>query len=92
MPIKLDTTTTSISKWISIGISKWIRTSRGYIEDIYYSGGVGAVVKISASKSWGPRFNPQSGRGLNIWGTFFAAKVNSAFHPFGASKMSTSIH
>ena len=56
------------------------------------SGGVGAVVKISASQSWGPRFDSRPGRGLNIWVTFFPAKVHSAFHPPGVSKMSTSIH
>ena len=54
--------------------------------------GVGAVVKISASQFWGPRFDPWLGRGLNIWVTFFPAKVHSAFHPFGVGKMSTSIH
>ena len=57
-----------------------------------FSGGVGAVVKISASQSWGPRFDSRPGRGLNIWVTFFLAKVHSAFHPPGVGKMSTSIH
>ena len=56
------------------------------------SGGVGAVVKISASQSWGPQFDSRPGRGLNIWVTFFPAKVHSAFHPYGVGKMSTSIH
>ena len=51
-----------------------------------------AVVKISASQSWGPRFDSRPGRGLNIWVTFFPAKVHSAFHPPGVGKMSTSIH
>ena len=50
--------------------------------------GVGAVIKIS----WGPRFDSRPGRGLNIWVTFFPAKVHSAFHPSGVGKMSTSIH
>ena len=31
------------------------------------------------------------GRGLNIWVTFFPAKVHSAFHPSGVGKISTSI-
>ena len=52
------------------------------------SGGVGAVVNISASQSWGPRFDSRPGRGLNIWVTFFPAKVHSAFHPPGVGKMS----
>ena len=56
------------------------------------SEGVGAVVKISASQSWGPQFNSRPGRGLNIWVTFFPTKVHSAFHPYGVGKMSTSIH
>ena len=56
------------------------------------SGGVGAVVKISASQSWGPRFDSRPGQGLNIWVTFFPAKVHSAFHPPEVGKMSTSIH
>ena len=53
------------------------------------SGRVGAVVKISASQSWGPRFDSGPGRGLNIWVTFFPAKVHSAFHPPGVGEMST---
>ena len=57
-----------------------------------YSGGVGAVVKISASQSRGPRFDSRPGQGLNIWVTFFPAKVHSAFHPPGVGKTSTSIH
>ena len=32
------------------------------------SGGVGAVVKISASQSWGPQFNSWPSQGLNIFG------------------------
>ena len=58
----------------------------------FYDGGVGAVVKIFASQSWGPRFNSRPGRGLNIRVAFFPAKVRSAFHPHGVGKMSTSIH
>ena len=38
------------------------------------------------------QFNSRPGRGLNIWVTFFPAKVYSAFHPSGVGKMSTSIH
>ena len=57
-----------------------------------YSRGVGAVVKISASQSWGPQFDSQPGRGLNIWVTFFPAKIHAAFHPYRVCKMSTSIH
>ena len=49
------------------------------------------MVKICASQSWGPRFDSRPGRGLNIWVTFFPAKVHSAFHPPGVGKMSTSI-
>ena len=55
-------------------------------------GGAGAVGRISASESRGPRFDPRPGRGLNIWVTLFPAKVHSAFHPSGVGKMSTSIH
>ena len=32
-----------------------------------FSWGFGAVVKISASQSWGPRFDSRPGQGLNIW-------------------------
>ena len=42
--------------------------------------------KISASQSWGPQFDSRPDRGLNIWVTFFPAKVHSAFHPFGSVK------
>ena len=41
---------------------------------------------------WFPQFDSRPGRGLNIWVTFFPAKVHSAFHPPGVGKMSTSIH
>ena len=57
-----------------------------------YSGGVGAVVKISAFQSLGPQFDYRPGRGLNICVTFFPAKVHPAFHPSGVDKMSTNIH
>ena len=54
----------------------------------YHSGGVGPVVKISASQPWGPQFDSRPGQGLNIWVTFFPAKVHSAFHPPEVGKMS----
>ena len=41
---------------------------------VLHSGGVGAVVKISASQSWGPRFDSRPGRGLNIWWPSFPLK------------------
>ena len=31
--------------------------------------------KISASQSWGPRFDPWAGRGLTIWEIFFPTKA-----------------
>ena len=52
------------------------------------SEGVGAVVKISASQSWGPWFDPRPGRGSNIWVISFPANVHSAFHPSRVGKMS----
>ena len=48
-----------------------------------YSGWIVAVVKISASQSRGHQFDSQPGRALDIWVTFFPAKVHSAFHPSG---------
>ena len=72
-----------------------IKAIRGSINDVWvnrslkkriHCGGVGAVVKISASRSWGPRFDSRPGRGLNIWVTFFPAKVHSAFHPPGGRR------
>ena len=45
------------------------------------------MVKISASQSWGPRFNPRPGRGLKISVTFVPAIVHSAFHPFNSGSV-----
>ena len=49
-----------------------------------YSRGVGAVV---GSLPFNPEVpDPQPGRGLNIWVTFFPTKVHLAFHPSGVGK------
>ena len=47
--------------------------------------------KISASQPEGPRFNTrvENIRGSNIGETFFAAKIQSASHPFQVGKVST---
>ena len=52
---------------------------------------VGAVVR-SAFQLQGPRFKSRLCRVLNICVTFFSAKVDSAFHPYGVDKMSTSFY
>ena len=46
--------------------------------------------KISAFQPQGPGFKSRLCRVLNICVTFFSAKVDSAFHPYGVGKMSTS--
>ena len=48
---------------------------------LFYSGGVGAVLKISASQSWGPRFDSWPGRGLNIWWPSFPLKFTLSILP-----------
>ena len=46
--------------------------------------------KISAFHPHFPNLNSRPCRVLNICVTFFSAKVDSAFHPYGVGRMSTS--
>ena len=48
--------------------------------------------KISAFQPQGPGFKSRRCRVLNICVTFFSAKADSAFHPYGVGKMSTSFY